>query len=312
MEPSSLAIEVRGLVKRFEDTVAVAGTSFEVPVGQCVGLLGPNGAGKTTTVEILEGLQQPTEGEVRLLGRTWAQDASELRERIGIALQETRFHDRLSVEETVRLFRSFYKHGLSVEEAIALVKLEEKRHTHVVKLSGGQRQRLALAVALAADPELLFLDEPTTGLDPQSRRALWDVIEDLKAKGRTVVLTTHYMEEAEVLCDQVIIMDHGRIVAHGSPAQLIASLGGEQVIEFATTPPLSSDAFAQLPTFVASRSRGEGHTLSVKELHRALPALLSLVDARGAVLHQLSTRHATLDDVFLASTGRSLREDSAP
>jgi ABC-2 type transport system ATP-binding protein len=311
--PSSppLAIEVRGLVKRFEDVVAIAGTDFEVPVGQCVGLLGPNGAGKTTTVEILEGLQHPTSGEVRLLGLRWDKNAAELRERIGIALQETRFHDKLSVEETVRLFRSFYRRGLSVEEAIALVKLEEKRGAYVVKLSGGQRQRLALAVALAADPEILFLDEPTTGLDPQSRRALWDVIDGLKGKGRTVVLTTHYMEEAQVLCDQVIIMDHGRIVARGTPAQLIASIGGEQVIEFATTPSLPAEAFADVPTLVASRPRGDGHTLSVKELHRALPGLLSIVTARGANLVHLSTRQATLDDVFLFFTGRSLREDSS-
>ncbi|HYH96768.1 ABC transporter ATP-binding protein [Hyalangium sp.] len=311
--PSSppLAIEVRGLVKRFEDVVAIAGTDFEVPVGQCVGLLGPNGAGKTTTVEILEGLQHATSGEVRLLGLRWDKNAAELRERIGIALQETRFHDKLSVEETVRLFRSFYRRGLSVEEAIALVKLEEKRGAYVVKLSGGQRQRLALAVALAADPEILFLDEPTTGLDPQSRRALWDVIDGLKGKGRTVVLTTHYMEEAQVLCDQVIIMDHGRIVARGTPAQLIASIGGEQVIEFATTPSLPAEAFADVPTLVAARPRGDGHTLSVKELHRALPGVLSIVTARGANLVHLSTRQATLDDVFLAFTGRSLREDSS-
>ncbi|MFL5345828.1 MAG: ABC transporter ATP-binding protein [Hyalangium sp.] len=315
MEPSpgpTPAIEVRGLVKRFEDVVAVAGTDFEVPAGQCVGLLGPNGAGKTTTVEILEGLQQPTSGEVRLLGRSWARNAEEIRERIGIALQETHFHDRLTVEETVRLFRSFYPRGLSVEEAIALVKLEEKRGAYVMKLSGGQRQRLALAVALAADPEILFLDEPTTGLDPQSRRALWDVIEALKGKGCTVVLTTHYMEEAQVLCDQVIIMDHGRIVARGSPAQLIASIGGEQVIEFATSPALPAGDFAKVPTLVASRPRGEGHTLSVKELHRALPALLTIVGARSARLVHLSTRQATLDDVFLAFTGRSLREDAQP
>jgi ABC-2 type transport system ATP-binding protein len=306
-----LAIEVRGLVKRFEDVVAIAGTHFEVHAGQCVGLLGPNGAGKTTTVEILEGLQQPTEGEVRLLGLRWDKNAAELRERIGIALQETFFPERLKVEETVRLFRSFYRRGLSVEEAIRLVKLEEKRGAYVMKLSGGQRQRLALAVALAADPEILFLDEPTTGLDPQSRRALWDVIEGLKGRGRTVVLTTHYMEEAQVLCDQVIIMDHGRIVARGTPAQLISSIGAEQVIEFSTTPSLPAEAFAEVPTLVATRPRGDGHTLSVKELHRALPGLLSIVSSRGAALTSLSTRQATLDDVFLALTGRSLREDDA-
>lgn len=306
-----LAIEVKGLIKRFEDTVAVAGIDLEVPAGQCVGLLGPNGAGKTTTVEILEGLQKPTSGEVRLLGRTWERDGKELRERLGIALQETRFYERLTVEETVRLFRSFYARGLSVEEAIGLVRLEEKRGAYTMKLSGGQRQRLALAVALVADPELLFLDEPTTGLDPQSRRALWDVIDGLKGKRRTVVLTTHYMEEAQVLCDQVIIMDHGRIVAKGTPAQLIASIGAEQIIEFASTPDLPAEALADVPTLVATRSRGDGHTLSVKELHTALPGLLATVAARGATLRHLSTRQATLDDVFLALTGRSLREDAS-
>ena len=307
-----LAIEVRGLVKRFDDTVAVAGIDIQVPAGQCVGLLGPNGAGKTTTVEILEGLQKPTAGEVRLLGRRWDTDNDYLREHIGIALQETRFYERMSVEETIRLFRSFYKRGITVEEAIALVRLEEKRGAHSVKLSGGQRQRLALAVALVADPELLFLDEPTTGLDPQSRRALWDVIEGLKGKGRTVVLTTHYMEEAQVLCDQVIIMDHGRIVGQGTPAQLIASIGGDQVIEFATTPELPAEAFADVPTYVSHHPRGDGHTLTVKELHLALPGLLSTVTGRGAHLRYLSTRQATLDDVFLALTGRSLREDNTP
>lgn len=306
---TQLAIEVKGLVKRFEDVVAVAGLDLEVPSGQCVGLLGPNGAGKTTTVEILEGLQKPTAGEVRLLGRRWETDAAWLRERIGIALQETRFYERLTVEETVRLFRSFYARGLPVDEAIALVSLEEKRGAQLGKLSGGQRQRLALAVALVADPDILFLDEPTTGLDPQSRRALWDVIDALKARGRTVVLTTHYMEEAEVLCDRVIIVDHGKIVAQGSPAELIASIGGEQVIEFVTTPELLADVFAHVPTLASTRPRPGGHVLSVRELHLALPGLLEVVAAHGAQLRHLATRQATLDDVFLALTGRSLREE---
>ena len=309
---SELAIEVKALVKRFDDVVAVNGLELSIPLGQCVGLLGPNGAGKTTTVEILEGIQPPTSGEVRLLGRRWETDAVELRARIGIALQETRFYDRMSIAETLTLFRSFYARGLSVDEAIALVQLQEKRDTHVVKLSGGQRQRLALATALVADPEILFLDEPTTGLDPQSRRALWDVIEGLKGRGRTVVLTTHYMEEAQVLCDRVIIVDHGRIVAQGTPAELIASIGGDQVIEFETTPAISAEALAQLPSLVSVHPRGAGHTLSVRELHVALPALLSQLQAAGCTLRSLSTRHATLDDVFLALTGRSLREESKP
>jgi len=306
---SELAIEVKGLVKRFDDLVAVDGLDLAIARGQCVGLLGPNGAGKTTTVEILEGIQPPTSGEVRLLGKRWEKDAAELRARIGIALQETKFYDRLSIAETLTLFRSFYARGLSVDEAIALVQLEEKRDTHVMKLSGGQRQRLALATALVADPEILFLDEPTTGLDPQSRRALWDVIEGLKGRGRTVVLTTHYMEEAQVLCDRVIIVDHGRIVAQGTPAELIASIGGEQVIEFVAAPDVADGALAQLPSLVSTQRRGAGHTLTVRELHVALPALLAQLSAAGAELSSLSTRHATLDDVFLALTGRSLRED---
>ncbi len=304
----ALAIEVHGLVKRFGDLVAVNGIDLSIATGECVGLLGPNGAGKTTTVEILEGLQQPTAGTVRVLGRSWGQDAEGIRQRLGIALQETKFYEKLTVEETVRLFRSFYAKGLEVDEAIGLVHLEEKAKAQVGKLSGGQRQRLALAVALVADPELLFLDEPTTGLDPQSRRSLWGVIEALKGRKRTVVLTTHYMEEAEVLCDRVIIVDHGKVVAQGTPAALIASIGGEQVIEFSTAPKLDLASLAGLPSLVNLREKNGGALLSVKELHVALPALLAATGKQGAELVHLVTRHATLDDVFLALTGRSLRE----
>jgi ABC-2 type transport system ATP-binding protein len=304
---SSLAIDVKGLVKRFDDVVAVNGLDLSVPSGECVGLLGPNGAGKTTTVEILEGLQPPTAGNVQVLGRSWQSNADELRERIGVALQETRFYERLTVAETVRLFRSFYRRGRPVEEAIGLVSLQEKTNAMVGKLSGGQRQRLALAVALVADPELLFLDEPTTGLDPQSRRALWDVIDGLKGKGRTVILTTHYMEEAQNLCDRVVIVDRGQVVAQGTPASLIASLGGEQVIEFQTAPRIEAAAFAGLPSVVKARDAGSEVHLSATELHVALPALFTFIRERGAQLARLSTRHATLDDVVLALTGRPLR-----
>jgi ABC-2 type transport system ATP-binding protein len=308
---SAPAIEVRGLVKRFEDVVAVDGIDLHVPPGQCVGLLGPNGAGKTTTVEILEGLQPPTTGSVRVLGRSWDRHAEDIRARIGVQLQETRFHERLTVEETVRLFRSFFVRGRPVTEAIRRVQLEEKRNTWVSKLSGGQRQRLALAVALVSDPELLFLDEPTTGLDPQARRALWSVIESLKGQGRTVVLTTHYMEEAAHLCDRVVIVDRGRIVADGTPAALVASLGGSQVIELVSRPGLEEEAFAEVQGLASARRRGETITLSVEALHRALPAVLAAVSARGAALEALSTRQATLDDVFLHITGHSLREEAS-
>jgi ABC-2 type transport system ATP-binding protein len=306
-----LAISVDGLVKRFEDVTAVDGVSFSVPTGTCLGLLGPNGAGKTTTVEILEGLQQATAGTVRVLGQAWAKDAARLRARIGICLQETRFYEKLSVQETVALFRSFFPTGIGVEDAIGLVALEEKRNARVGKLSGGQRQRLALAVALVGDPEVLFLDEPTTGLDPASRRGLWDVIEALKARGRTVVLTTHYMEEAERLCDQVVIVDHGKVVAMGTPAELVASFGGAQVIEFEARPTLSEAVCRALPGCSDVKARNGTVRLGVRGLPETLPALLRAAEAQGSTLVQLSTHAPTLDDVFLHFTGRSLRDDAS-
>jgi ABC-2 type transport system ATP-binding protein len=303
------AIQVEGLVKRFQDVTAVDGVSFSVPPGTCLGLLGPNGAGKTTTVEILEGLQEATAGSVRVLGQSWDEDGEGLRARIGICLQETRFYEKMTVRETVQLFRSFYPRGIGVEEAIALVALEEKRDGRVGKLSGGQRQRLALAVALVGDPEVLFLDEPTTGLDPASRRGLWDVIESLKARGRTVVLTTHYMEEAERLCDQVVIVDHGKVVAHGTPTSLVAAFGGSQVIEFQARPPLSEDACRTLPGCSEVTVRNGTVRLLVRTLPEALPALLRTAETAGATLVQLATHAPTLDDVFLHLTGRSLRDE---
>jgi ABC-2 type transport system ATP-binding protein len=303
------AIEVRQLVKRFDDVVAVNGVDLDVPAGACVGLLGPNGAGKTTTVEILEGLQEPTSGSVRVLGRSWADGAREIRARIGVQLQDTQLEGRLTVEETLRLFRSFYPRGISVDEAIRIVQLDEKRRASVKKLSGGQRQRLALATALVGDPELLFLDEPTTGLDPQARRALWEVIETLRGRGRTVLLTTHYMEEAERLCDRVVIVDHGKVVAEGTPAELISRLGGAQLIELSSLPALEPDAWSGVPGLVGVRQNNGAAVLSVKELHLALPAVLAAAQARGSALARLSTRQATLDDVFLSLTGHSLRED---
>jgi ABC-2 type transport system ATP-binding protein len=225
-----LAVRCHHLTKRYGEVVAVDGLSLDVRRGECFGLLGPNGAGKTTTIEILEGLLAPDSGDVEVLGLAWARDEAELRQRLGIQLQETQLAEKLSVQETLQLFRSFYRRGRTVGELVALVELESKRRSWVGKLSGGQKQRLAVACALAGDPDLLFLDEPTTGLDPQSRRQLWDLLGRFRANGGTIVLTTHYMEEAEALCDRVAIVDRGRVIAVGSPKELIASLGAPKVV----------------------------------------------------------------------------------
>src|SRR5262245_55790182 len=226
------ALLVRGLAKRYGDVVAVAGIDLEVRPGECFGLLGPNGAGKTTTIEICEGLTAADSGVVQVLGRNWTRDDRALRERLGIQLQDTQLSEKLTVEETLRLFRSFYARGHPVSTIIDLVQLEEKRRARVGTLSGGQKQRLALGCALVGDPELIFLDEPTTGLDPQARRQVWDLVERLQSRERTILLTTHYMEEAEQLCDRVAIVDHGRIIALGTPKELIAGLGAGQVVFF--------------------------------------------------------------------------------
>jgi len=218
------------LIKRYGDVVAVDRLSLEVARGECFGLLGPNGAGKTTTIEILEGLLEPDAGDVHILGLTWRGHESELRQRIGTQLQETQLADKLTVEETLRLFRSFYRDGPTVDELLAMVELESKRTSWVSKLSGGQKQRLSVACAMAGRPALLFLDEPTTGLDPQSRRQLWQLLAEFRSEGGTILLTTHYMDEAETLCDRVAIVDHGRVIAEGSPRELIATLGAPKVV----------------------------------------------------------------------------------
>jgi len=218
------------LIKTYGDLVAVDRLSFQVPRGECFGLLGPNGAGKTTTIEILEGLLEPDAGEVQILGLTWRANERELRQRIGVQLQETQLAEKLTVEETLRLFRSFYHRGRTVDDLLGLVELESKRQSYVGKLSGGQKQRLAVACALAGHPDLLFLDEPTTGLDPQSRRQLWQLLGEFRTQGGTILLTTHYMDEAETLCDRVAIVDHGKVIAEGSPRELIATLGAPRVV----------------------------------------------------------------------------------
>jgi ABC-2 type transport system ATP-binding protein len=306
------AVRCRGLVKRYVDVVAVDGLDLEVHRGECYGLLGPNGAGKTTSIEILEGLLQPDAGEVEVLGARWTTDAPALRQRIGIQLQETQLSDKLTVVETLRLFRSFYEDGADVDELIATLELEAKRDTWVVKLSGGQRQRLSVACAMAGRPDLLFLDEPTTGLDPQSRRQLWGLLERFRAGGGTVLLTTHYMDEAHALCDRVGIMDQGKLIALGTPEELVAGLRADHVVAFAVADPERlppHPELAALPGVTSVRRDGGQVELGTSEVHRLVPALLDALRARALSLTLLTTHSATLEDVFVTLTGRHLRDE---
>jgi ABC-2 type transport system ATP-binding protein len=306
------ALRCRGLVKRYGDVLAVAGLDLEINRGECFGLLGPNGAGKTTTIEILEGLTAPDEGDVEILGEHWNRGRDlELRARLGIQLQETQLSDKLSVEETVRMFRSFHPRGPSVADVLKLVELESKRSSWVGKLSGGQKQRLAVGCALVGQPDLLFLDEPTTGLDPQSRRQLWDLLARFRAGGGTILLTTHYMDEAETLCDRVAIVDRGKVISLDTPRALIASLGAEHVVEFAVTDPATAPdvaVLAALPGVRDARVSNGTWLLGTSEVHLAVPALLTALGARRATLSHLTTHSATLEDVFVALTGRHLRD----
>jgi len=307
------AIECRDLRKTYDGKVeAVRGLSLEIAAGECFGLLGPNGAGKTTTIEILEGLLEPTSGEVRVLGRTWQSHARELREWLGISLQETRLSEKLSVRETVELFASFYREPRPWHEVLEEMQLTEKKDAWVGKLSGGQRQRLAVATALVGNPKILFLDEPTTGLDPQSRRQLWDIIRVFQKNGGTVLLTTHYMDEAERLCDRLAIVDHGLIIAEGTPADLIERLGGHHVVEFETSGNSShaaQETWRGLPGVESVRHDDGLCLMNVREPHLTIPALLDAISHRGEQLLHLSTRQASLEDVFVRLTGRHLRED---
>jgi ABC-2 type transport system ATP-binding protein len=292
--------------------VAVDGLSLEVRPGECFGLLGPNGAGKTTTMEICEGLTAADSGEVELLGMNWRSHAAALRQRLGIQLQETQLSDKLTVTETVRLFRSFFRQGPTPAEVIALVQLEEKARGRVGSLSGGQKQRLALACALVGDPDLLFLDEPTTGLDPQARRQLWELIERFKSAGRTILLTTHYMEEAERLCERVAIVDHGKTIAMGAPRELIASIGVEHLVEFSAggaARPFDPQPLGRMEGVRDVRQENGAVRMQVTELHRAVPALLEELTRQGVPLTELSTHSASLEDVFVALTGRHLRDE---
>ncbi len=314
------AIQCRDLRKTYDGKIeAVRGLNLEIQQGECFGLLGPNGAGKTTTIEILEGLSEPTSGEVSILGHSWREDEREMREWLGISLQETRLSEKLTVRETIELFASFYREPRSSEEVLEQLQLTEKADSWVGKLSGGQRQRLAVATALVCNPKILFLDEPTTGLDPQSRRQLWDIIRAFQRDGGTVLLTTHYMDEAERLCDRLAVVDHGQIIAEGSPADLIERLGGHHVVEFsvsgsdgASSGPANGSAnevWRGLPSVESVREDDGLVALNVKQPHLTIPALLEAIDRQGTQLQHLSTRQASLEDVFVRLTGRHLREE---
>ena len=314
--PPSIAVSCTGVVKRYGDVLAVDGLDLEVRRGECFGLLGPNGAGKTTTIEILEGLLAPDAGRVRILGGAWGRDDDALRARLGIHLQDSQLDEKLSVLETLRLFRSFYPRGRSIDDVLGLLELDGKRDSWVARLSGGQRQRLAVGCALVGDPDLLFLDEPTTGLDPQSRRQLWAVLQRYRAAGGAILLTTHYMDEAHVLCDRIAIVDAGRIVTEGSPDELIRSLGAPHAVELAlaggAAPAVDGlqarlAALPDVDTVRAGAAPG-AWTVTTTALHRTLPALVREAADAGLEIATLATRTATLEDVFVTLTGHRLRD----
>ena len=308
------AVRCSGLVKRYGDVVAVAGLDLDIAPGECFGLLGPNGAGKTTAIEVLEGLLEPDAGEVEILGRRWATDRAALRQRLGIHLQESQFDERLSVRETLDLFRSFYASGQAVDDVLALLGLEGKANTWVSRLSGGQRQRMAIGCALVGKPDVLFLDEPTTGLDPQARRQAWEIVDAFRGRGGTVLLTTHYMDEAEVLSDRVAVIDAGRVIACGPPRELVSKLGAGHVIGFALDPDAAAEPpdlaarLEALPGARSARREAGGWSLTATSLHAAMPALMRLAADEGWSLISLTTRTATLEDVFVSLTGRHLRD----
>jgi ABC-2 type transport system ATP-binding protein len=301
-------IVVRGLRKQFPKVLAVAGVDLAMEAGEVFGLLGPNGAGKTTTLEMIEGLTPPTAGEITICGLNWRENAREIRARIGVQLQATSLYNKITPREALDLFGSYYPKRRGTEELLELVQLKDKADSYHVTLSGGQAQRLALALALVNDPEVIFLDEPTAGLDPQGRRSLWEVVRKMKAEGRTTMLTTHYMDEAEARCDRLAIIDHGTILRSGTPAELIASLGIPSVVE------LTFDGSAPDPSAFAARlgagveARGDVWEIPTRDPKTLLPRVLTAIESERLEYSQVHVRRATLEDVFLQLTGRSLRD----
>ncbi|NPV08477.1 MAG: ABC transporter ATP-binding protein [Anaerolineae bacterium] len=302
-----MALEVTNLRKRYGDLQAVDGVSFSIRSGEVFGILGPNGAGKTTTVECIEGLRQPDSGQVVILGEPFGANRPEFRQRLGIQLQTTGLYPKLTVREIVELFASFYQHSLDPDALLDLVGLREVQGTASAKLSGGQLQRLSLALALVNEPEMLFLDEPTTGLDPQSRRSVWEIVKDLRRQGRTVLLTTHYMEEAEELCDRVAIMDRGRIIELDTPRELIGQHFQETAIEVGSVEGLRETELAELPSVSDVTSEDGRFTIYSADVPRTMAGLFDLAERQSLALGALTIRQATLEDVFLKITGRRIR-----
>ena len=309
--PQEVVIDVKSVSKSFKEVQAVKNLDLQIRRGEFVALLGPNGAGKTTLVEMIEGIQFPDAGEIRLFGKSWNEGASFIRQRMGLALQETRFFDKLTAEETLNLFAQFYQMDRSrTDVLLKLVDLQEKRKTYTVHLSGGQRQRLALGVSLVNNPELLLLDEPTTGLDPNARRSIWNILESLKSKGTTMILTTHYMEEAEHLCERIIFMDQGIFIGQGSLEDLLAAHGSGELIEFNLDQKLPDEAYKNIRGFLNFNWNDDAMSgiLVVENTTTALPDLLKVVEYNGLLLHELQCRRPTLDDLFITLTGRHLND----
>lgn len=303
-------VEVEDLRKTYGNVKAVDGVSFKIKQGSIFTLLGPNGAGKTTTLEIIEGLRTPDSGKITIFGKIVDRIGREEKELIGVSLQETNLISHLTVRETLSMFRSFYKRGLDVDDVLDFVSLKEKEKSYVEKLSGGQRQRLAIGLAIINDPLLLFLDEPTTGLDPQARRSVWDLLLKLKAQGKTIVLTTHYMEEAEFLADWVCIMDHGRVIAEGTPEDLIRSIGGESIIEVDVEEDHEFlDDLNKVGLNYVFNPKHRRLVIKTNNVLESIERLLKIAKEKGIKVRNEIIRQPNLEDVFLTLTGRQLREE---